>query len=108
MASCYPDGPSCRLCSQVDRVSDHGDVAGIAHNDIHVAAELGEHANQAFDGDIAKVPAQQPRHVGLTETHTTGGLGLVQLAFADDLANTGDQASLQEMSLRVGVAEVGE
>ena len=54
------------------------------HDDVHIAAELGEHAHQALNGDITKLPAEQPGHIGLTEAHSFAGLRLVQLGFADD------------------------
>lgn len=54
---CAGDSSSHRLCLHVNRVSGCANLAVIPHDDIHVAAELGEHAHQAFNGNITKLPA---------------------------------------------------
>jgi len=71
---------------------------------IHVAAKLGKHALQ-LDGHIAKLAAVTGR---ADRDSYAWRPRFGSACLDDDLANVGDQASLQQVSLRVGVAEVGK
>ena len=64
--------------------------------------------HQALNGHVSELPAQQPRHVWLTEPHAACRLGVGQLVFGDDLLDSSDESDLQEMRLWIGIAKVSE
>lgn len=79
-----------------------------ANDDVDFAAEGGEKAHEPFDGEIPEPAAQHARDVGLANAHDLRGLGLTQLSLENDVVNATDQARLEQMGFRFGVAEIGK
>ena len=80
----------------------------MADDDVDIAPERVEQAEQALQRILAEVAPQQPRHVGLGQAHQPCGLGLGDAAIAHDVVDAADQLGLDEVSVGVGEAEIGE
>ena len=85
-----------------------GGRARLADDDVDIAAERGEQAEQALERILAEVALQKPRHVGLGKAEQAPGLGLGDAALAHDGVDAADQLRLEQVGVGLGVAEVGE